>query len=451
MIDDLVISLRTCAENALSGWGRHRGALVNTGWLFVDKIVRLGIGLFLNVWIARYLGPETFGNLSYALSFVALFAALSGLGLDGVVVREIVRSPADRDEILGSAFALKLAGALVMCLAACAAISLVRSQDPEMRTLVAIVALGMIFQIFDVVDFWFQSQVQSRFAIYAKNSAFLAVSAAKVLLVACKAPLVAFAWAGGAEIMLGALGLLVAYRASGLALSLWRARRARCARLLEQSWPLILTCVLTTVYVRIDQLMLGEISGSRAVGVYSAAASLSELWYFIPLALASSFSPAIIKLRDTDPQHYYQSLSTLFTASALIAYCIVIPMTFFANYLVLLLFGPDFVGAGTVLALHIWNCLFVFLGIARSIWIIAEGATKVALLTSAVGALTNVLLNLYLIPKYGPLGAALATVLSYALADYGMFLLVPSLRKVGSLMTDALLLNLLSRRNRGLQ
>ena len=132
-------------------------AIGNTGWLFAENILRLAVALLVNIWVTRYLGPEQFGLLSYAVAFVALFSPLALLGLDFIVVRNIVRAPASRDEILGSAFALKLGGGLVAAALTLAAISALRPGDQTTRSLVGIITIGTLFQAFGTVEFWFQS------------------------------------------------------------------------------------------------------------------------------------------------------------------------------------------------------------------------------------------------------------------------------------------------------
>lgn len=150
--------------------------LANTGWLFIDKIIRMGVGLLVGIWVARYLGPEQFGLYNYALSFVALFSALATLGLDGIVVRDIVRDPSCKDETLGTAFVLKLIGGGLTFLFVVGANSLLRPHDRLTQWLVGIIALGTIFQAFDTIDFWFQSQVKSKHTVYSKNTAQLAIN-----------------------------------------------------------------------------------------------------------------------------------------------------------------------------------------------------------------------------------------------------------------------------------
>jgi O-antigen/teichoic acid export membrane protein len=92
----------------------HRPELVkiidNIGWLFFDKTLRMGVGLFVGVWVTRYLGPEQFGLFNFATAFTALFGAVATLGLQGIVVRDIVNDPSCKEETLGTAALLHLIG-----------------------------------------------------------------------------------------------------------------------------------------------------------------------------------------------------------------------------------------------------------------------------------------------------------------------------------------------------
>ncbi|MEK7737032.1 MAG: oligosaccharide flippase family protein, partial [Pseudomonadota bacterium] len=196
----------------LKGRYRLQTILGNSGWLFADKALRMGGGLLVMIWIARYLGPASFGQLSYAIAFVALFGAIATLGLDGIVVRELVRDPEKADEILGSAFFLRLIGSCLAVLAMVIAVRLVRADDAEAQTLVAIVAIGTFFLAVDVVDLWFQSRVQSRYTVMARNAAFLAMLLVRVMLILTQAGVAAFAWAAIAALALAALALALSYR-----------------------------------------------------------------------------------------------------------------------------------------------------------------------------------------------------------------------------------------------
>jgi PST family polysaccharide transporter len=397
--------------------GRHnlQRLIPNTGWLLFDKILRLGVGLFVSVWTVRYLGPVQLGTLSFALAFATLFSVFATLGLDGIVVRELVQTPESGTETLGAAFLLKFAGGVVALLVSIVSIILLRPTDTQSHWMVAIVASGMIFQSFDVIDYWFQARTEAGFAVYARSAAFLAISAFKVFLIVSKAPLMAFAWAASLELALAAIGLVFVYQFTGQHLLKWRAGLNRILLLLRDAWPLALSGVSIMIYMKIDQIMLGEMLDSATVGIYSAAVRISEVWYFIPLSIVASVSPSLMAASD-NPSILDQRLAKLFKLVSIVALSIAVPMTFFSNYATKALYGNAYAGAGPILAVHIWSALFVFLGVAQGPWNIIEGLTKLALLRTSVGAVSNIVLNLLLIPRYGGLGAAIATTISYALS-----------------------------------
>lgn len=390
--------------------------LKNTSWLFADRILRLGVGLVVGIWIARYLGPQQYGLLSYAVAFVALFSTLATLGLDSVVVRDLVRDPQDEPELLGTTFALKLAGGALVMAVTLPAILLLRPGEPLVACLVALSAAGTVFQAFDTIDFWFQAKILSKFTVYAKTGAFLVATAAKVWLILAKAPLVAFAAIGLAEIALGSLGLVVTYKLAGQAIRRWRVSWPRAKAVLSESWPLMLSGFAIVIYMKIDQLMLGSMLGDEAVGVYSAATRISEAWYFVPTAIVSSVFPALVSIRQTDERLYYHRLQRLFDWIARLAMVIALPMTFLAIPLVQALFGERYAAAGPMLAVHIWSAVFVFLGVAQGPWNLAEGYTRLTFHRTLIGAIVNILLNLVLIPAYAGMGASIATVVAYASA-----------------------------------
>lgn len=388
--------------------------LANTGWLFGDRILRLGVGLVVGVWMARYLGAEQYGIYNYALAFVSLFGVLAKVGLDTIAVRDLVHDPARQNVLLGTVFGLKVIGALAACLTATAAISVQRPADGLMRLIVFLLAGGLAFQAVDAIDFWFQSRIQSKHTVIAKNTAFLMVAVIRVLLIQFRAPLLAFVIAGLVEVGLGAVGLVVAYQRQGGRLRAWRFDLGCAGQLLKESWPLILSGLAIMIYMKIDLIMLGELVSDRAVGVYAAATRLSELWYFVPTAIVSSVFPSIIEARKRSEAEYYRRLQRLFDLMAGLALVIAVPMTALSGWVIHVLYAAEYAAAGPILAVHIWAAVFVFLGVAQSPWDVAEDLTRLALMRTVSGAVVNVGLNLLLIPGHGGLGAAIATVVAYA-------------------------------------
>ena len=423
----------------LEGREDVQNILSNAGWLFADKVIRLGMGLVVGVWVARYLGPGQFGQLSYAVAYVALFSAFATLGLDGIAVRELVQHSENENTILGTVFFLKFSGAIVTFIVAFGTIPWVQQSDPLMPWLVAITAAGTLFQAFDAIDFWFQSRVLSKFSVLAKNSAFLIASLLKIGLIFGKAQLLFFAATGLLEIALGSFALFFAFRGQGRTVARWTPTLGMAKKLLTDSWPLILSGISIMVYMRIGQIMLGNITGNQAVGIYSAATRISELWYFIPTVIVSSVYPSIIQAKRIDEGLYYRRLQRLFSIMTLLSLSIAIPMTFLSGTIVSLLFGKEFLAAGPVLAIHIWAGIFVFLGVAQGPWDLTENLTKLSLFRSASGALVNILLNLILIPQYGPVGTAIAAVISYMFSAYLLNVVIRRTRRIFLCQTSSLL------------
>jgi O-antigen/teichoic acid export membrane protein len=409
----------------LEGRSTLQNIIANTGWLAADQILRMGVGLLVGIWVARYLGPERFGLLNYAIAFVAMFSSIATLGLDGIVVRDIVREPSRKEEILGTAFFLKAVGGCATFLITVLVIIVLRPQDRLSHWLVGIMAIGTIFQAFDTIDFWFQAIVQSKYTVYAKNCAYLLISGAKISLILMHAPLIAFAWAGLAETIIGSAGLVVAYRMSGKILKTWNANIALAKRLLRDSWPLIFSGAFVLINMLIDKIMLGDLANNTEVGLYSAAARLSELWYFIPMMVGASVTPTLIRVKEQSESSYHAKLQQTYNLMTIAALSLALPTTFLSHKLIAILYGPEYAVAAHMLSIHIWTGLFVFHVSIRTRALMIEGKQQFIAVIAFFTMIFNVIFNIYLIPAYGGVGASYASLFSWMLCVF----LVPYLSK----------------------
>lgn len=412
--------------------------ITNMGWLFGDRLLRMGGGLFVGVWLARYLGTEQFGTLNYAAAFVALFTPIATLGLDALVIRDILDEGLNRKELLGTTFCLKLIGGLACLVVSVLGICLFRADSQLTIEVVAIMAAATIFQSFDTIDFWFQSQVRSKHTVVVKNAAFVFVSMLKIVLITTQASLISFVWLGLLEVVLGAIGLLSIYQSQGLSMFAWGWNSNIAINLLKESWPLILSGLSIMIYVQIDRIMLGQMLGNRAVGIYSAATRISEVWYFIPTAIVSSVAPSIYEAKKISEELYYQRIKKLMKSMLMFSIILSLFISLFSKYLVIQLFGVNYLEAVDILSIHIWASVFVFLGVAASPWFIAEQLTVYSFYTTAVGAMMNIAINLVLIPNYGGVGAALATVISYASASVLLNAIHTNTRKIFNLQVGSI-------------
>jgi O-antigen/teichoic acid export membrane protein len=411
---------------------------INIGWLAIDKTLRLSLGLVVAALLARFLGPEQYGVWSYAIAFASLFGIIASLGLDGVVVRELVTSPERRDEILGSAFLLKLCGGILAFVVAITTIVMLKPSDRLMQILLVLTAGSFIFEAFGVIDLFFQYRVSSKYSILSKDAAFVLVTALRLGLIVTGASLVAFAATTLVEAILGATFLAFAYVLRGESFRNWRGSVLVASRLMRDSWPLAFSGLAIMIYMRIDQIMLGELIGQRQVGWYAAALRLSELWYFVPIAIAGSMFPRIVDLRRSNVQEYerriqqlYDFLTWLSIGGALLISLIAVPV-------IRLLYGDLYLEAAKILRIHVWTGVFVTLGIASGKYLLAENLAMVVLFRSVAGAVLNVLLNVVLIRGYGVIGAAISTLIAQMLAAYGFDLLFRSTRQMFFMKTRSL-------------
>jgi PST family polysaccharide transporter len=420
-----------------------RRIAVNASWLLADRVLRMGVGLVVGVLIARHLGVADFGLLNYATALVGLLSGFSTLGLESILVRDLVQTPDRRGELLGTAAALRLGGAGVCTLLAVAIVAVMRPGDTMAPTVVGLVALATVFQASDVVDLFFQARAHTRPAVLARLAAFGVATAARCVLLVVGAGVTAFAVLVLVEAALTAAALIGAYAASTGAVRELRVRGHEAGRLVLEGWPLLLSGMAIMLYMRIDVLMLEASLGLEAVGIYGGATRISEAWYFVPTAIAAAAAPSIAAVHRRDPAAYQASVRRLLDILAAIALAAAVVLSLLSAPIVGTLLGREFAASAPVLAVHAWAGVFVALGVGQGTWNVCEGLTRLALVRTLGGAALNIALNLVLIPRFGVLGAAFATVVSFALSAYVLNAFDRRTRVIFRMQTEAMMLRVL--------
>jgi PST family polysaccharide transporter len=416
----------------------HRKIVSNTGWLFLGRIFRILISLLVSTWIARYLGPDQFGILQYALAFSSFFLPLSTVQMAPVVTRDLVRQPESSNVILGTAFTLQLAGGAIAAIASIVLIVLISPQNFLIQLLVAIAALKFIFNSLQPIENWFEARVDSKFKVLAENFAFVVITALKCYLIFSRASLVAFAMVMVLETLLYACGLVFYYHKDHQTVLNWKTNLQTIQYFIRESLPLVFSSTAVLLYINIDRVMLGNMVNNEAVGIYSSAATLSESWAFLPVIVSSSLYPMIIQSRNLGEQVYNQRLQKFYDLVGLLAYGLILVVIPCAGLLVMVLYGESYQAAIPILMVHIWSALFTFLSEAQSKWIVNEGLQKLNFFSRLAGLVSNILLNLLLIPLYQGMGAAIATLISYAIGGYLFYLFIPATRENAIRMTKSL-------------
>lgn len=386
------------------------------------------VGMVVGIYIARYLQPEKFGLLNYAISLVGIFSIFSTLGMDQIIVRELAKDISRKNAIMGTGLMLKLAG-LFLLMVVLSGVLVFLKNDRLTNILIIIIAAAEIFRIFEIINFFYQAKVLSKYAVQVQMTVNLASSLVKILMVYLQAPLVWFAWIILFASILNALGYLYTYRRRDGNPREWTFDRTLALSLLAESWPLTLYGFALYTQARVDQVMLAKMFSNYEAGQYSVAFKIIEIFGFIPMILMSTFSPAITKAKSISQSLYDDRLTNLYRLMFFAFMVVGIPLFFFGQNIIVFLFGADYRPAGFILSLFTFRLFFTNMGVGKSVFIVNESLFKYALLTTISGALINIGLNYILIPRYASIGALTSSFISYAFSHFLLDLFYPATRR----------------------
>jgi O-antigen/teichoic acid export membrane protein len=389
----------------------------NTSWLLGERILRMGVSLFVGIYVIRYLGPEKFGLLSYALGFVMLFGTIASFGLNEILVRDLLQDKTQIKELLSTAFFLKIFGFLMMGCFIIFALQFT-NDDKYTHLMITIISLGIFFQSFNVIDCYFQSQVQSKYVVIVQFIQLLITSLIKIFLILNKATLIWFAIVFMIDQALLSILLLSIYRWKKEWFSIFSVKWELVTQLFKDAWPLIFSGMMVSIYMKIDLIMIKEMLDVKAVGIYAAAVKLCEVLYFLPVVVMSSLFPAIVEARKQNLIVYRKQVYLIYEIMIGATAIVAIITMFLADWIVYILYGSIYQEAATILKIYIWAFVFVSLGVVSSKYLVAENLEIYALYRSVVGAIINITLNWYLIPIYGIKGAAFATLITQIFVAY---------------------------------
>lgn len=417
----------------------------NVSWLLADRGWRLVLNIVVLGVVARHLGVEEFGRLNYAASLAAVFATLASLGLEGLVVRELVRRPEDWRTLLGTAAGLRLGGGF-LALAVVGVVAMSHREGHELTVLALLVACGFVPQALEVTDLWFQKEIQSRHTAIARGVAALIGAGVKLKLVQMNAPLTWFAAALGLDFVLIATALALTYQRRGGCLTEWHFCRATARRLLSEARPLIGAGLLVAVYLRVEQVMVRELLGESAAGVYFAAARLAEQWLVLPGLLVTSVYPLLVGSQTAAAPTHGARMQQLFDALTWLGLLIAVGVAALGPWLVPLIFGEKYRAAVPVLLVLAWTAPVSFSGAARAQYLLLENLTRYHVPSALLGIAVNVAVGLWALPRFGPVGAAASALGGYLCSAFVTSWLFPPLRECARLQTRAFLLPLAPHR-----
>lgn len=416
-----------------------RRIAANTAWLVLEKVIRMFTGILLGILVARYLRPEQYGLYSYSLAIIVILSGFADLGLNQIVVRELIKEPQNQEEIVSTAFFLKLVSGLCS-MGIAFVIAFLSTQDSTTLYLILLLSIRLFFKSMEVIDFLFQSKVSSKYITWSRNIAYLATAAATAVAVFQGRSILTIALLSNLEFAISFMLIFSFYLFKGYKVKLSSFSSRRMRTLLSDSWPLILSGIAVVTYMRIDQVMIKLMFGDAELGIYSVAVRLTEALYLIPAAVISSTMPKITQSYKEGKESFYEEIQNLYNTVSLISYVSIFFVFIFAGLIVSTVYGSDYADSILVLRILVWTALFVNLGIVQYSFIIIMNWTTVYMAIVFFASLLNIGLNYILIPKYGAVGATVATVISYWFVTHGSCFFHKSLHRTGAMITKAFML-----------
>ncbi|TGM78924.1 flippase [Leptospira levettii] len=393
-----------------------KSIFLNSIWFFFDKVFKLVVGFAISVMIVRYLGPEWFGKYNYVNSIIVLFSIFVTFGSEGILVKFLVSEPDQKNEILSASFWFHSVFGLLSFLFSFLFLEILRN-EADLFQLLFILGIPLLFRSFSVVKYVYESNLEIKKVVIIDNLTFFIFSFIRVSFVYFN---YSFNWifiSFAIEGIITNISLYFYYRFYHPSFLNLRPKFETIKSILKESFPILVSGFAIIVYMKVDQIMIGSMLGDEQLGIYSVGVRLSEFWYFIPIGISSSFFPHLIALKKELSDHYKKRFAILHSIvfwMALLGACFT---QFAADYVIVNIYGYDYYNSSSVLKIHIWASLFVFLGVAGSNYYILENLQKLTILKSFFGLFVNIVLNYIWIPEYGIVGAAFATLVSQFCAN----------------------------------
>lgn len=404
----------------------------NASWIIACRVVQSILSFLIGMLTARYLGPANYGLINYASSVVAFVTPIMYLGLNAVLVQEIINNPSEEGKLLGTSIGMSLCSA-VLCIIGVVAFTII-SNPGEIDTLVIVTlySLILVFQSIDLLQYWFQAKLMSKYTSIAMLVAYLFVSAYKTFLLITNKSLYWFAVSNSVDYVMVALLLLFFYRHFGK--QPFTFSFSLCKRLLSRSKYYIISNLMVVIFTQTDKIMLKLMISDVETGLYSAAVTCAGITSFVFSAIIDSSRPSIFENRKNSIKNFENSISTLYCVVIYLALAQCLLMTILAKPIISIMYGNNYLAAIPVLQVAVWYTTFSYIGPVRGVWMLAEEKQKYLLIINIIGATSNVVMNYILIKPYGMLGAAIASIVTQLFTNVVIGYIIPQLRRNNELM-----------------
>lgn len=410
----------------------------NASWIILGRIIQMVLSFFVGILTARYLGPSNYGLISYCTSYIAFFSSLCTLGINSIIVKELIDEPNNQGETIGSTLVLRAVSSFLSGLMVVGIVTIIDHGEPLTLVVTILCSLSLLFQVFDTINFWFQSKYKSKATAVVALIAYVCVSAYKIILLAQKKSVEWFAFASAVDTILVAILLLFIYfRSGGQALSFsW----ARSKVLLKKGYHYVISGMMVAIYSQTDRFMLKQMVNESEVGYYTIAVTISTMWAFVLSAIIDSMYPTIVRLysenKDAFDRKNTQLYSIVFYTSCIVSILFIL----FGDFFVPLLYGAEYSQSVLPLKIVTWYVAFSYLGVARNPWIVCTNNQRHLKFMYFIAVPMNIILNYIFIPIMKSSGAALASLITQVFTSIVLPLFITDMRPNAKLMINAITL-----------
>ena len=387
----------------------------NSGWIIGGKIAQMVIGFLVGIFTARYLGPSNYGIINTAQAYSAFILPVCTLGFAATFVKTIIDHPEEEGTYLWSGIGIRLMVSAITMVLMTLIVIFMNPGEKELHLVFFIHSFILLFQAFDLFDYWYQSKYQSKYPAIFGTIGYLISAGYKVFLLVTGKSVVWFAFATVLDYaIIAVIYMTYTVKKNNLKLHFsWSASK----EMVNVSKYFIISNMLVMIYAQMDKIMIGKFMSNAAVGLYSVGVAICNLWTFVILAIINSLRPNIVETFNVDKAKYKEKLIALYSLIIWLSIFVSLILCVLARGIIVVLYGEAYIGATTSLRIVTWYTSFSFLGVARNIWTVCENKQKYEKTFALAGAISNFILNLCLIPLFGIEGAAIASIATQVITN----------------------------------
>lgn len=360
-------------------------------YLSSEKLLKLLIGIVIHSLIARKLGPEIFGEVNYAVNTVFIFSLFVLLGMDEVLIKDLVseKDQAEKEKSIAAGLVLRILAVVIsVCIFFPLLIFNIFSEESQVNTYLLIFSFVLFLQPILIFEIPFLSEVKSKVIFKARMSGYVAGTFSKIIFLSMSLKPVFLVFTYMIEEVIGKFVLVwnfsKEYRFSKLTFS-----KTKTLKILKSSYPIMLMTFVLAVDSRLGFQYMRLVNDDAALGFFAISFNLIDAWNFLPIAITTSVFPKLIETKRDISEVYMRRTLYLFSFCFWVSVLLIVSTYVVAPFIISFLYGAQYAGAEYYLRLMSLLLIPMFLNSARTkYFVIEEKALKWFLLNLCVTLLS---------------------------------------------------------------